>query len=40
MPGAEPAAGTPASRFDILSIYLLDGLNPEFSLFKNAFPMS
>jgi putative endonuclease len=40
MPGAERAAGTPASRFDILSIYLLDGLNPEFSLFKNAFPIS
>ena len=33
-------ASNPASRFDILSIYLLDGLNPEFSLFKNAFPIS
>jgi len=33
-------AGNPASRFDILSIYLLDGSEPEFTLFKNAFPVS
>ena len=32
--------GSPASRFDILSIYLLDGSEPEFTLFKNAFPVS
>ena len=28
------------SRFDILTIYLLDGSEPEFSLFKNAFAIS
>ena len=33
-------AGNPASRFDILSIYLFDGSKPEFTLFKNAFPVS
>ena len=33
-------AGNPASRFDILSIYILDGSDPEFTLFKNAFPVS
>jgi putative endonuclease len=33
-------AGTPPHRFDILSIYLLDGRDPEFTLFKNAFPVS
>jgi putative endonuclease len=33
-------AGQPACRFDILSIYFLNGDNPEFTLFKNAFSMS
>jgi len=33
-------AGNPAYRFDILSIYLLDGADAEFTLFKNAFPVS
>jgi len=33
-------AGNPAHRFDILSIYLLDGADPDFTLFKNAFPVS
>jgi putative endonuclease len=33
-------AGSPAHRFDILSIYILDGADPEFTLFKNAFPVS
>jgi putative endonuclease len=33
-------AGNPASRFDILSIYILDGSEPEFTLFKNAFPVA
>ena len=33
-------AGSPASRFDILSIYILDNTEPEFTLFKNAFPVS
>jgi putative endonuclease len=33
-------ASNPASRFDILSIYLLDGSESEFTLFKNAFPVS
>jgi len=33
-------AGSPAHRFDILSIYILDGAHPEFTLFKNAFPVS
>jgi putative endonuclease len=33
-------AGNPAYRFDILSIYLLDGADPDFTLFKNAFPVS
>jgi putative endonuclease len=33
-------ASNPTSRFDILSIYLLDGSEPEFTLFKNAFPVS
>jgi len=32
--------GNPSSRLDVLSVYLLDGTNPEFSLFKNAFPVS
>jgi len=32
--------GSPAHRFDILSIYILDGADPEFTLFKNAFPVS
>jgi putative endonuclease len=32
--------GSPPYRFDILSIYLLDGTHPEFNLFKNAFPVS
>jgi putative endonuclease len=27
-------------RFDVLSIYLLDGTNPVFTLFKNAFSVS
>ena len=30
----------PAYRFDILSIYLLEGADPDFTLFKNAFPLS
>jgi len=33
-------SGSPAHRFDILSIYILDGADPEFTLFKNAFPVS
>jgi putative endonuclease len=33
-------AGQPPSRFDILIIYFIDGVNSEFTLFKNAFPMS
>ncbi|MGO9209837.1 MAG: YraN family protein [Terriglobales bacterium] len=33
-------AGSPAHRFDILSIYILDGAHLEFTLFKNAFPVS
>jgi len=33
-------AGSPVHRFDILSIYILDGADPEFTLFKNAFPVS
>jgi len=33
-------AGNPAIRFDILSIYILDGADPEFTLFRNAFPVS
>ena len=33
-------AGNPCHRFDILSIYLLDGSHPEFTLFKNAFSVS
>jgi len=33
-------AGNPAYRFDILSIYLLDGADPDFTLFKNAFAVS
>ena len=33
-------AGNPAVRFDILSIYILDGADAEFTLFKNAFPVS
>ena len=32
--------GSPVHRFDILSIYILDGADPEFTLFKNAFPVS
>ncbi len=32
-------AGPPPCRFDIVSIYLM-GSKPEFTLFKNAFPMS
>ncbi len=32
--------GSPPHRFDILSIYILDGTDPEFTLFKNAFPVS
>ena len=32
--------GSPAHRFDILSIYILDGADPEFTLFKNAFPVA
>jgi putative endonuclease len=36
----ERVAGNPSHRFDILSIYLLDGADPEFNLFKNAFPLS
>ena len=40
-PEAKAASlGTPAHRFDILSIYILDGADPEFTLFKNAFPVS
>lgn len=27
-------------RFDVLALYLLDGSNPEFTLFKNAFSVS
>jgi len=27
-------------RFDIVTLYLLDGSNPEFTLFKNAFAVS
>jgi putative endonuclease len=41
---ANPApSGTPEhplSRFDILSIYFIDGGNPQFTLFKNAFRLS
>jgi putative endonuclease len=33
-------AGNPAYRFDVLSIYLLDGADPDFTLFKNAFAVS
>jgi len=33
-------AGSPSHRFDILSIYILDGADPEFTLFKNAFSVS
>jgi putative endonuclease len=33
-------ADSPPHRFDILSIYLLDGSHPEFTLFKNAFSIS
>jgi len=33
-------AARPSHRFDVLSIYLLAGSNPEFALFKNAFSMS
>ena len=33
-------AGSPSHRFDILSIYLSDGTEPEFTLFKNAFSVS
>jgi putative endonuclease len=33
-------AGSPPYRFDILSIYILDGADPEFTLFKNAFPVA
>jgi len=33
-------SSSPAHRFDILSIYILDGANPEFTLFKNAFPVA
>ena len=33
-------AGSPAYRFDILSIYLLDGDNREFTLFKDAFSVA
>jgi len=33
-------AGNPPHRFDVLSIYLLDGSNAEFTLFKNAVPVS
>jgi len=32
--------GSPAHRFDILSIYIFDGADAEFTLFKNAFPVS
>jgi putative endonuclease len=39
-PASERAGGPPASRFDIVSIYLLEGSDPEFSIFKNAFPIS
>lgn len=35
-----PVAGSPPYRFDILSIYILDGADPEFTLFKNAFPVA
>jgi putative endonuclease len=35
-----PVASSPPHRFDILSIYLLDKADPEFNLFKNAFPLS
>lgn len=27
-------------RFDILSIYMVDGIDPQFELFKNAIPVS
>ena len=27
-------------RFDVVTLYLLDGTNPEFTLFKNAFSVS
>jgi len=33
-------AGNPPHRFDILSICIIDGTDPEFTLFKNAFPVS
>jgi putative endonuclease len=35
----ERVSGSPAHRFDILSIYIVNGANPEFTLFKNAFPV-
>jgi len=42
LPGtpAQVVGSTLPHRFDILSIYLLDGSDPEFTLFKNAFPVS
>jgi len=33
-------AGSPVHRFDVLSIYLVDGSNAEFNIFKNAVPVS
>jgi putative endonuclease len=33
-------AGNVHHRFDILSIYMIDGGDPKFELFKNAIPMS
>ncbi|HVP53046.1 MAG TPA: YraN family protein [Terriglobales bacterium] len=41
LPGAPGRVmGNLPHRFDILSIYLLDGSDPEFTLFKNAFPVA
>ncbi len=36
----ERLAGNVHHRFDILSIYRIDGNEPQFQLFKNAIPMS
>jgi putative endonuclease len=36
----ERRAGNVHHRFDILSIYMIDGNDPEFQLFKNAIPVS
>ena len=33
-------AGNVHHRFDILSIYMIDGNDPEFQLFRNAIPVS